>query len=292
MEAYYEIANIHMRWSAPFSWEHTRAFTPFRQKDTEAETDVEIIFSPVKKEEISGGEDALKVDADYRGKRYVPVVMNGEQHLGYRVYDAPCFAWMEETEEGKIICRYLSETRERLLTDRQLFYVICPEQLLNRRHGFVLHSAFVRWQGKGIHFSGPSGTGKSTQAGLWERFEGAEILNGDRTAVRRCDGRWRAFGFPFAGSSAIYRNDSAPVAAVVILQQAQESRIVRLRQAAAFRGIYSETTLHPWDMDFLNRLIDDLQDFLEQVPVYLLACRPDQEAVRLVKEQLEETEDG
>lgn len=292
MEACYKIAEIRMCWSAPFSWEHTRAFIPFLQKNAEERPEVEIIFFPVKRDGIFGDETALKIDTGCRGERYVPTVMKGKQYLGYRVYDNSCFAWMEEVSERKIICRYLEEASDRLLTDRQLFYVICPEQLLNRRHGFVLHSAFVRWREKGILFSGPSGTGKSTQADLWERFEEAEVLNGDRTAVRKVDSRWRAFGFPFAGSSDIYRNDSAPIAAVVVLQQAQENQISRLGPTEAFSRIYSETTVHPWDRDFLNRLINDLLDFLKQVPVYLLACRPDREAVRLVKERLEGAEDG
>lgn len=218
MEACYKIVEISMRWSAPFSWKYTRAFIPFLQKDAKEEPEMEIVFFSVKRDEILSDEAALKVDAGYRGERYVPIVMKGKQYLGYRVYDDSCFAWMEEVSERKIICRYLEEASDRLLADRQLFYVICPEQLLNRRHGFVLHSAFVRWREKGILFSGPSGTGKSTQADLWERFEEAEILNGDRTVVRKVDGHWRAFGFPFSGSSDIYRNDSAPIAAVVVLQ--------------------------------------------------------------------------
>ena len=45
----------------------------------------------------------------------------------------------------------------------------------------VLHSSYiVTRQEQGILFSGPSGIGKSTQAALWQRYAGAEIVNGDR----------------------------------------------------------------------------------------------------------------
>lgn len=291
MEAWYEIAGIRMRWRAPFAWKHTKAFAPFMQKAAAMKADVDICFRALGKDSSCAPGSTAATGTVLPGERYVPVAGNGKMYLGYRIYGEECFAWMED-EGGQITCWYQEAARNRLLVDRQLFYLICPEQLLNRRHGFVLHSAFVRWKGKGILFSAPSGTGKSTQARLWEVQEGAEILNGDRTAVRKEGEQWKAFGFPFAGSSDIYRNDAAPVTAVVILRQAQDNRLIRLHQAEAFRRIYSETTVHPWDTEFLDRLIDDLQDFLEKVPVYMLECRPDREAVRIVKEQLEDMENG
>ena len=59
-------------------------------------------------------------------------------------------------------------------------------------------ASFIRWQGRGILFSAPSGTGKSTQANLWVQHQGAEVINGDRAALRQVGGRWQAFGLPYA----------------------------------------------------------------------------------------------
>lgn len=59
------------------------------------------------------------------------------------------------------------------------------ERLLLSRQGLLLHASFIRWQDRGILFSAPSGTGKSTQADLWVRHRGAEVINGDRAALRR-----------------------------------------------------------------------------------------------------------
>ena len=49
--------------------------------------------------------------------------------------------------------------------------------------------------------------------------------------------------------------------------------------------------MHPWDEAFMRRFLDDFEQLIVQVPVYLLTCRPDQEAVAIVKRKLEEITD-
>ncbi|MEG0766748.1 MAG: hypothetical protein RR482_03440, partial [Clostridia bacterium] len=58
------------------------------------------------------------------------------------------------------------------------------EKMLLPFHGMLLHCALIQYEGKGIAFTAPSQTGKSTQANLWHAHKGAEILNGDRAILR------------------------------------------------------------------------------------------------------------
>ena len=162
------------------------------------------------------------------------------------------------------------------------------ELLLTRLGVFGLHSSLVRHrEGDAILFTAPSGTGKSTQAGLWEQFAGAETLNGDRSMIRRVGGEWTAFGSPFAGTSGIYRNEYAPVRALVVLRQAPENTIRRLPLAEAFRAIYSESVLPRWHHDAHQRVISLVTEIVSELPVYLLACTPDERAVTLLRNTLE-----
>ncbi len=162
------------------------------------------------------------------------------------------------------------------------------ELLLTRLETFSLHSSLVRRaEGDAILFTAPSGTGKSTQAGLWETYAGADVLNGDRSMLRRVDGVWTAFGSPFAGSSNIFRNESAPVRALVVLRQAPENAIRRLSLAEAFRAIYSESVLPRWHTEAHQRVISLVTEIVSETPVYLLACTPDERAVTLLKNTLE-----
>ena len=162
------------------------------------------------------------------------------------------------------------------------------ELLLTKLSIFSLHSSLVRRrEGDAILFTAPSGTGKSTQAGLWEQFAGAETLNGDRSMIRRVDGVWTAFGSPFAGTSGIYRNEHAPIRALIVLRQAPENTIRRLSLAEAFRAIYSESVLPRWHQDAHQRVISLVTEIVSEVPVYLLACTPDERPVTLLRNTLE-----
>lgn len=162
------------------------------------------------------------------------------------------------------------------------------ELLLTWLDVFSLHSSLVRRaEGDAILFTAPSGTGKSTQADLWKTYAGADILNGDRSMLRRVDGVWTAFGSPFAGSSSIYRNESARVRALVVLRQAPENTIRRLPLAEAFRLIYSESVLPRWHTDAHQRVISLVTEIVSEAPVYQLACTPDERAVTLLKQTLE-----
>ena len=161
------------------------------------------------------------------------------------------------------------------------------EQLLLELDALLLHASFVRFQGRGILFSGPSGIGKSTQARLWETYRGAEILNGDRAAIRFADGQWRSYGFPLAGSSRIFRNESAPIEAIVVLRQAPSNRIRPMSPAEAIRALLPEFSIHRWDREFLDRVLDLGTALLTAVPVYLLECTPEEAAVELLQKTIE-----
>ena len=94
--------------------------------------------------------------------------------------------------------------------------------------GLSVHAAALDWQGKGILLSAPSGTGKTTQAGLWKIHKNAIVLNGDHPVFRIIDDIPSVFGTPWSGSSMDYQNSWAPMTAIIMLQQARENTIRRL----------------------------------------------------------------
>ena len=214
----------------------------------------------------------------------------------YQVHHCPCpgkppyacTLW-EQDNEGRLAltCSYLPGNEFRFGYSRMISDHIGMETLFLRKNCLTLHAAFIRWKGKGILFTAPSGTGKSTQAELWKKYERADILNGDRAAVRRDEsGCWQAYGLPYAGSSGIYRNEKTPVSAVIVLRQAEENRIRRLGMLDTIRNLYPETTVHHWEPDFVEKALTLLTELAGEVPFYLLECRPDRGAVEAVKNVL------
>ena len=60
------------------------------------------------------------------------------------------------------------------------------------------YKEIIAFQNKAILFSAPSGTGKSTQADLWQKYvRGVEIINGDRAIIGIEDNGVKAYGLPF-----------------------------------------------------------------------------------------------
>lgn len=160
------------------------------------------------------------------------------------------------------------------------------EIILASRGIVSLHSSLVRYRDEAVLFTAPSGTGKSTQADLWAQYENADVLNGDRSLIRLQDGRWVAYGAPFAGSSSIFRNEFAPIRSIVVLRQAPENTIDTLSQPEAFRQLYSQTIQPRWNTLAHSRVISVVAQLCGEVPIRILRCTPDQRAVNLLKEEV------
>ncbi|MDO4333578.1 MAG: hypothetical protein Q4C58_12960 [Eubacteriales bacterium] len=182
----------------------------------------------------------------------------------------------------------IAETYMEYVKSGKAFTELLPlDRIANRWDAVMLHSSLICRNGKGIAFSGPSGVGKSTQAALWKTFENAEILNGDRCGIRKKKQGWFGYGLPYAGSSGIYVNESTPLSAIVVLRQAEENRLRRLSKKESFSCIYRECYVMNWDREFLERHVSIIQRLVEEVPVYMLYCRPDRNSVEILKKEIE-----
>ena len=163
-----------------------------------------------------------------------------------------------------------------------LFAILGIELILLKYHRIFMHGALVRYKEEGLIFTGPSGIGKSTQARLWEQYENAEILNGDRV-IMQADEKIIGHGSPYAGSSGIYLKKQVPIKAIIMLRQAKYNHIERLMGAEAFRTLFPRFLILPLD-EYTDYLYGMIEKVVMEIPIYLLSCRPDQDAVDLVKE--------
>lgn len=154
-----------------------------------------------------------------------------------------------------------------------------------------LHGSFVAYQGSGVVFAGYSGVGKTTQARLWNEYLNAEPVNGDKVFLRIIDGEVFAFGSPWKGSSEYCLNKKAPLKGVVVLRQSKENAIKKLNTLECIELFMPHVFLPHWDEDNLLKAIDTFNIILEKTPVWLLECRPDEDAVKLTKETIFNTKD-
>lgn len=180
-----------------------------------------------------------------------------------------------------------SKTFTRKFGVRSVLKAMDLEHLITQNQGIILHSSYIEYKGNAILFTAPSETGKSTQAGLWEMYRGAEIINGDRACIRICEEQIIADGVPFSGGSGICKNRKLPLAAVVYLGKAEETSIYRLNGVQAFSRIWEGCTINTWDMDDMTIASDVVSSIVKRIPVYYLTCTPDITAVNTLHNQLE-----
>lgn len=280
MTYYYQICGIKIRCDIPFALRITEESEPFLCQPFEP--DVDFQFEPV-----------LQLTLPEEGGTWVVNSCYVTCADGYEVYHCPVrgqppYAQVRYSDRNPhlLVCEYVLGMESSLSYSRNVIDLMGLELLLLRNDSLLLHSSLVRWEGKAVLFTAPSGTGKSTQAELWKTYENADILNGDRAALRRYGDTWCAWGLPYAGSSGIFRNESAPIAAIVYLRQAKQNRIYRIFSIEAMRLIYPELTIHRWDAGFVNRAVDLFLALTNQIPVYILECLPDAGAVQVLQEQL------
>lgn len=148
--------------------------------------------------------------------------------------------------------------------------------------GLVLHASAVQCEGKGILFSAPSETGKTTQANLWCKEMGATLINNDRPAVKVIGSEVYVYGTPWSGSISECNNSYAPLTAIVMLEQSTENSICKLNINEAILKLMPRCFLPYYDRYLMNIAIDNLENIMKKIPIYLLKCRPDREGVELV----------
>lgn len=159
-------------------------------------------------------------------------------------------------------------------------------QILARFSVLFVHAAAAAVGSGGLLFTAPSGTGKTTQARLWQSCRGAKILCNDRTLLRRRGDQWLFSGYPVDGSDPVSTAARARLSAVVVLRQAPENRIVRLSPSEALVALMGQMVMDNWDSAQRIRITQELLRLYEDLPIYRLSCTPDQRSVEVLEAQL------
>jgi hypothetical protein len=108
-------------------------------------------------------------------------------------------------------------------------------QVLAHREGGYLHSSAAILDGQGLLFVGHSEAGKSTTVKMLQGK--AEILCDDRNIVRRWPEGFRVHGTWSHGEVPLVSPASAPLKAILFLQQSKKNRLVRLTKGGEIRRL-------------------------------------------------------
>ena len=155
----------------------------------------------------------------------------------------------------------------------------------------LIHASTVRHRGKANIFLGQSGTGKSTHSHLWlEHIEGAELINDDNPVISIENGIPTVYGTPWSGKTPCYRNTSAPIRAIVRLEQAPENNISRNKGIAAYTAFIGSVSSIKWNRPIMDGINATAEKIVMSCGIYTLRCRPDREAAMTCCKAIEESD--
>ena len=148
------------------------------------------------------------------------------------------------------------------------------------------HASQISLHGKGILFTAPSGTGKTTQARLWEKYRSAELVCNDRVLVRCVNGVWQTFGYPLDGSEPVCSNQVNRLSAIVLLQQGIQNRVSQPSPSQTLRFLMGQMVMDCWSGPAREAHVLRLISLIGQIPVLQLTCTPDYAAVEALEQAL------
>jgi hypothetical protein len=141
-----------------------------------------------------------------------------------------------------------------------------------------IHASGVNYSDKGFLFTGISGKGKSTMAGLWISI-GAKVIHDDRLIIRKTPDGYRIFNTP------VYENDNplySRLDRVFIIEHGHENKLIHIRESSAVSQVMANCIQHTWDAGIISRLTLSISDMCRIVPVYRLLFTPDRSVTDLI----------
>jgi len=161
---------------------------------------------------------------------------------------------------------------------------------LLRFNGILLHSSCIVVDGVAYAFSADSGTGKSTHASLWlEHFKDrAYMLNDDKPAIRKIDGKIYACGTPWSGKYDYSKPENVPLGAICFIERSENNWIKKADTGKAVFNIFSQT-IRKLGMNGMNRLFDVIEDIFSSVDLYELGCNISDEAFEVSSSKMLKT---
>ena len=162
------------------------------------------------------------------------------------------------------------------------------KRMLYRYDTILLHAAALLYEGKAYLFVAPSGTGKTTHIMLWKKCLGEKmaILNGDKPFLRLQNGEITVYGSPWKGKEGYGMNASAPLGGVFLLDRAAENSVRQATVPEALQKLLF-ATIFPEEAEGRAKVLDFMGSLYRAVPVAMLYCNMEDDAVYTVKKFIE-----
>lgn len=154
-------------------------------------------------------------------------------------------------------------------------------------NAFLVHGAALRVDSYGYLLTGPSGAGKTTHARLWKKVfaDRMRVINDDKPILRIIDNKIIAYGSPWSGKERWHNNLSAPLKAVIFVNQDKVNHIELMNRAQSWDKMMNQT-YRSINAENMKKTLAFIDKMINVVPMYSLYCNKDQHAVQIAYEEV------
>jgi len=215
----------------------------------------------------------------HKGKDYI---ISAEPHR--KIYPYLC-AYFPETQSNWEV--YTSEAIEEngFTVLNPLAYPMGPllmYHLALYNNAIMIHASGIADDNKAYLFSGFSGVGKSTMAGLWYN-SGHKVINDDRLMLRYIDGQCIMYNTPMTYADMPKKN---VLSHAFLLKQHPENYLTHLKGLVGMTRFMAFCIQHHYNKQHVDVILDTVQKIAQTISVYELGFVPDISAVELIKEHV------
>lgn len=145
-----------------------------------------------------------------------------------------------------------------------------------------LHAACVEVGDFAVAFTGPSGMGKSTRAAAWVKAFDAQLISGDRPAVRIEKNGATACGVPWDGKEQIFRDVEVPLKCILEVRRSPVNYLRKLSREQSRKLLMQQSFMPMWDTDAAFMAMTNVMALIRKTPVYRVFCGPDEDAAKVI----------
>jgi hypothetical protein len=212
-------------------------------------------------------------------------IFNADDGICIHVFDSENLshlqhiAFYQEEEQEWIIYSDLNDNQS-LESLRYPMLPLILYYLSTRTESLLVHASGVFDGASGRIFSGFSGVGKSTMAGIWQK-SGAQVINDDRLMLRKINGRWWMFNTPMYYTDAPKK---APLDFIYLPFHSVENSYERGNGMPLILRFMAHCIQHGYNAEHVQWHLDQVLDLAKEIPFARLGVVPDLEVVTFIKE--------
>lgn len=197
--------------------------------------------------------------------------------------DCDIFASREHIESMR---PYYQECTEDAYVEYKSLIELTSRFLLPYRQ-CLFHAVALCWQEKAWLFTGPSGTGKTTQYKKWKvkYRDKVQMICGDMPLLewRVNDTIW-VHPSPWNGKERMKGKVSAPLGGIVLLEQANENSVRRMKPIESGVPLFLQMAVRPESEEQISQMSELVNNMIEHYPVWKLKNCGDDESVEVMSD--------